>query len=192
MLRHEKKARRRGHLLIAGIDEAGRGPLAGPVVASAVILKDHRFTSYINDSKQLTPKMRLLAFQEIRKKAVIGIAMIGEAIIDRINIRQATLMAMREAVLCLAVEPDCLLIDGRDGIDLPYPQERIKGGDAQSLSIAAASIVAKVTRDALMREYHGLYPIYRFDLHKGYGTKIHIAAIRKHGRSPIHRLSFKI
>lgn len=193
-LRHEKTAKKKGFELIAGIDEAGRGPLAGPVVASAVIIKDHepRFACEINDSKLLSPKKRILAYHEILKKAAIGIGIIDEDTIDSINIRRATILAMEEAVINLGVEPDLLLIDGIMPLGLPYKQKCIIRGDAKSVSIAAASIVAKVIRDSLMLEYHKLYPQYRFDLHKGYGTKTHIRLLKKHGPSPIHRTSFKV
>jgi len=192
MLRYERKARKKGHSIIAGVDEAGRGPLAGPVVAAAVVIHDHAFINEINDSKLLTPKKRLLAYNEIIKRSTVGISLVDEEIIDRINIRRATILAMEEAVIHLNLEPDILLIDGRLKLDLPYKQQHIIRGDSQSLSIAAASIIAKVTRDSLMITYHSLYPRYRFDLHKGYGTKIHISAIKKHGLSPIHRKTFKI
>ena len=192
MQRHEKRARKKGFNLIAGIDEAGRGPLAGPVVASAVIIKSRQFISRIDDSKKLTPRMRLIAYREIREKAVIGIGIISEKVIDRINIRRATIMAMEEAVKGLGIEPDLLLIDGRMRIGLPFEQKPIKGGDAKSLSIAAASIIAKVTRDTIMLDYHKRYPKYRFDLHKGYGTLRHRRAIKRHGSSPIHRKTFRV
>jgi ribonuclease HII len=192
MLRHEKKARKKGYNIIAGVDEAGRGPLAGPVVASAVIIHDYDFISEINDSKQLSPKKRFIAYREIVEKATIGISLVDEDTIDRINIRRATMLAMEEAVINLSLVPDLLLIDGRLKLDLPYKQKHIIRGDTQSVSIAAASIIAKVTRDSLMLTYHDMYPHYRFDLHKGYGTEKHIKALRKHGPSPIHRKTFKI
>ncbi|MEE8359906.1 MAG: ribonuclease HII [Candidatus Omnitrophota bacterium] len=192
MLRHEKKAQKKGHSLVAGVDEAGRGPLAGPVVAAAVVIHDHAFINEINDSKLLSPKKRLFAYNEIIRRSTVGISLVDEEIIDRINIRRATILAMEEAVINLNLEPDMLLIDGRLKLDLPYNQQHIIRGDSQSLSIAAASIIAKVTRDTLMVTYHSLYPDYRFDLHKGYGTKTHIGAIKKHGLSPIHRRTFKL
>jgi len=192
MLRYEKKAQKKGYKVIAGIDEAGRGPLAGPVVACAVIINDLHFSSRIDDSKKLSPARRLAAYQEIIQRATIGISMVDEDVIDSINIRQATIMAMEEAVINLGVDPDMLLIDGNISLDLPFRQECIIQGDAKSLSIAAASIIAKVARDSLMMDYHSLYPQYRFDLHKGYGTKFHISAIFRHGLSPIHRKTFRI
>ncbi len=192
MNRHEKKARRKGHRIIAGIDEVGRGPLAGPVVATAVILEETEFICEINDSKLLSPKKRLAAYREIMKKATVGIGMIDEDVIDSVNIRRATIMAMEEAVINMGVEPDILLIDGDIKLDLPYHQESIIRGDSKSISIAAASIIAKVFRDSLMRAYHKEYPKYGFDKHKGYGTKMHIKALKIHGPSPIHRKSFKV
>lgn len=192
MLLFEKRARKKGHNLIAGIDEAGRGPLAGPVVASAVILKDLNFTCEIDDSKRLTPKKRFRASTEICDKAVIGVGIVSEQIIDKINIRQATIMAMEEAVSNLNVEPDILLIDGNIKLNLPCPQKPIIRGDARSASIAAASIIAKVTRDLMMHDYHKKYPQYRFDLHKGYGTRLHIKRLKRYGISPIHRRTFKV
>jgi len=192
MLKPERQAQKKGHNLIAGIDEAGRGPLAGPVVASAVIIKDTSFTCEINDSKKLTPKKRLRAFHEIVQKAIVGISIIGEEAIDRVNIRQASILAMENAVNSLALKPDMLLIDGLLKLNIPYKQTPIIRGDSKSLSIAAASIVAKVVRDCIMVDYHSLYPQYNFHIHKGYGTRNHIKALRKHGPSPIHRTTFKI
>ncbi len=192
MFRHEKRARKKGYRLIAGIDEAGRGPLAGPVVASAVIIKDPIFICEINDSKRLSPKKRLIAYQEIIKKSIVGIGIVREDIIDEINIRQATIKAMEEAVKNLGIMPDILLIDGRIKLNLPYRQKNIIAGDSKSASIAAASIIAKVTRDSIMCEYHKIFSRYRFDRHKGYGTKYHIKTLKKHGPTPIHRRSFKV
>jgi len=192
MLRHEKVARRKGFELIAGIDEAGRGPLAGPVVASAVIITDLDFIHEINDSKRLSPKKRNLAYSEILNKAIIGIGMAGEDVIDAVNIRRATILAMEKAVMNLGIKPEYLLIDGRIKLELPYPQKHLISGDSKSLSIAAASIIAKVTRDTLMMVFHTIYPKYRFDLHKGYGTKTHIKRIARYGLSPIHRKTFKL
>ncbi len=192
MLHHEKRARKKGFELIAGIDEVGRGPLAGPVVASAVIITDLNFIHEINDSKQLSPKKRNLAYSEILNNAIIGIGMAGEDVVDAMNIRRATILAMEKAVMNLGIKPDFLLIDGRIKLNLPYPQKHIIRGDSKSLSIAAASIIAKVTRDTLMMTYHSIYPKYRFDLHKGYGTKTHMKRIVKHGLSPIHRKTFRL
>ena len=176
---------------ICGIDEAGRGPLAGPVVAGAVILpKDCQFL-YLNDSKKVSEKKRELLFDEIRGKAVsYGIGVVGPGRIDEINILQATYEAMREAVSQLQPAPEILLNDAVTipGIDLM--QIPIVKGDAKSVSIAAASILAKVTRDRMMVEYDALYPEYGFAKHKGYGTAVHIQALKEHGPCPIHRRSF--
>ncbi|MCD8167807.1 MAG: ribonuclease HII [Clostridiales bacterium] len=176
---------------ICGIDEAGRGPLAGPVAAGAVILpKDCRIL-YLNDSKKLSEKRREELFEEIKEKAVawsVGIA--TPARIDEINILQATYEAMREAVGQLTVKPDVLLNDAVTIPDLDILQVPIIKGDAKSLSIAAASILAKVTRDHMMAGYEEMFPGYGFAKHKGYGTAAHIAAIRELGPCPIHRRTF--
>ena len=176
---------------ICGIDEAGRGPLAGPVAAGAVILpKDCRIL-YLNDSKKLSEKRREELFEEIKEKAVawsVGIA--TPARIDEINILQATYEAMREAVAGLAVKPDVLLNDAVTIPGLDILQVPIIKGDAKSLSIAAASILAKVTRDRMMAGYEEMFPGYGFARHKGYGTAAHIAAIREFGPCPIHRRTF--
>ena len=190
LLHHEKKARRAGYKLIAGIDEAGRGPLAGPVVAASLILKDTHFENRIDDSKKLTPRARLLAYQEILEKAWIGIGIKNEKIIDNVNIYQATAMAMEEAVENLEIKPDYLLVDGRVRLKTPCKKAYIIGGDSKSLSIACASIIAKVTRDRIMIKYHKKYPKYGFLRHKGYGTKLHFQRLMKHGPSPIHRFTF--
>ena len=176
---------------ICGIDEAGRGPLAGPVVAGAVILPKDCQILYLNDSKKVSEKKRELLFDEIRGKAVsYGIGVVGPGRIDEINILQATYEAMREAVSQLQPAPEILLNDAvtRPGIDLM--QIPIVKGDAKSVSIAAASILAKVTRDRMMVEYDALYPEYGFVKHKGYGTAVHIQALKEHGPCPIHRRSF--
>ncbi|EHI59281.1 MAG: ribonuclease HII [Hungatella hathewayi] len=176
---------------ICGIDEAGRGPLAGPVVAGAVILPKDCQILYLNDSKKVSEKKRELLFDEIRGKAVsYGIGVVGPGRIDEINILQATYEAMREAVSQLQPAPEILLNDAVTipGIDLM--QIPIVKGDAKSVSIAAASILAKVTRDRMMVEYDALYPEYGFVKHKGYGTAVHIQALKEHGPCPIHRRSF--
>ena len=178
-------------LLLCGIDEAGRGPLAGPVAAGAVILPtDHDFL-YLNDSKKVTPKRRDALYDEIRKEAVSwSVILVDPARIDEINILQATYEAMREAVASLAVRPQLLL---NDAVTIPgtdLPQIPVIKGDAKCLSIAAASILAKVTRDRYMIEMDEKYPGYGFASHKGYGTREHIEAIRKLGPCPIHRRSF--
>ncbi len=176
---------------ICGIDEAGRGPLAGPVVAGAVILPKDCEILYLNDSKKLSEKRREELFSEIKEKAVawnVGIADVD--VIDKINILQATYEAMRNAIAGLSVPPDLLLNDAVLIPDVETKQVKIIKGDAKSVSIAAASIMAKVTRDHLMTEYDKQYPEYGFAKHKGYGTAVHIAAIKKYGACPIHRKTF--
>ncbi len=176
---------------VCGIDEAGRGPLAGPVVAGAVILPRDCEILYLNDSKQLTEKRREELFDEIKEKAISwGIGMVSPARIDEINILQATYEAMREAVAALDPAPRVLLNDAVTIPKLDCLQVPIIKGDAKSLSIAAASVLAKVTRDRLMREYDKVMPEYGFAAHKGYGSAAHIEAIRKYGPSPIHRRTF--
>lgn len=176
---------------ICGIDEAGRGPLAGPVVAGAVVLpKDCRIL-YINDSKKLSEKKREELFEVISREAVsIGIGMVSPERIDEINILQATYEAMREAVNKLTIKPDILLNDAVTIPGIDITQVPIIKGDAKSLTIGAASIMAKVTRDRLMYDYDKLYPEYGFAKHKGYGTKQHTQAILEYGACPIHRMSF--
>jgi ribonuclease HII len=172
------------------VDEAGRGPLAGPVVAGAVILRSLKFNSRIDDSKKLSAAMRERAYREITEKAIVGVGIVDEKTIDRINIYQATLRAMELAVAGLSVRPDCVIVDGNMRFRARCPVRTIIGGDALSMSIAAASIVAKVTRDAIMLGYHKSYPQYGFASHKGYATRAHKEAIRSFGRSPIHRMTF--
>lgn len=176
---------------ICGIDEVGRGPLAGPVVAGAVILpKDHTIL-YLNDSKKLSEKKRELLYDEIMEHAVAtGIGMVGPARIDEINILQATYEAMRMAIENLQVKPDVLLNDAVTIPEVEIPQVPIIKGDAKSISIAAASIIAKVTRDRLMKEYDQIIPGYDFAGNKGYGTKAHLEGLRRLGPSPIHRRTF--
>lgn len=176
---------------ICGIDEVGRGPLAGPVVAGAVILpKDHTIL-YLNDSKKLSEKKRELLYDEIMEHAVAtGIGMVGPARIDEINILQATYEAMRMAIEKLQVKPDVLLNDAVTIPEVEIPQVPIIKGDAKSISIAAASIIAKVTRDRLMKEYDQVIPGYDFAGNKGYGTKAHLEGLRRLGPSPIHRRTF--
>ncbi len=181
-----------GHRIIAGIDEAGRGPLAGPVVSAAVILPPGAVLPGIDDSKKLTPARRSRLYGRLYDAAVaIGIGIVDVDEIDRVNILQATLRAMAMAVANLAPRPDCLLIDGIFTIAADLPQEAIKKGDARSISIAAASIVAKVTRDRIMGEVDALYPEFGFARHKGYPTQPHRAAIARHGCCPLHRRTFK-
>jgi len=188
----ENKARNRGFSNIAGIDEAGRGPLAGPVVSAAVILSNSFPTSGITDSKKLTPQKRELLFHHIVRQALaIGIGIVDPEEIDRINILQASLLSMKMSADNLNPLPDCLLIDGIFKISSDLPQETIIKGDSLSISISAASIIAKVTRDRLMEKYHQQYPLFAFNKNKGYPTKAHREAIRLHGCCPIHRKTFK-
>ena len=176
---------------ICGIDEVGRGPLAGPVVASAVILPKNCDILYINDSKKLSEKKREMLYDEIMEKAVaVGIGIVGPELIDEINILQATYEAMREAISKLSVQPDLLLNDAVKIPGVTLPQVSIIKGDAKSASIGAASIIAKVTRDRMMVEYDSIFPEYGFAANKGYGTAIHIAALKELGPTPIHRRSF--
>ena len=176
---------------ICGIDEAGRGPLAGPVVAGAAILPADCQILYLNDSKKLSEKRREELFAEIREKAVAyGVGIVSPERIDEINILQATYEAMRQAISHLAVTPQILLNDAVTIPQVTIPQVPIIKGDAKSVSIAAASILAKVTRDHMMLEYDKLYPEYGFAKHKGYGTAAHIAALREFGPCPIHRRTF--
>ena len=177
--------------LVCGIDEAGRGPLAGPVVAGAVILPQDCEILYLNDSKKLSEKKREELFDEIKEKAISwGIGMASPARIDEINILQATYEAMREAVAALDPQPQVLLNDAVRIPDLAFRQVPIIKGDAKSLSIAAASVLAKVTRDRLMREYDKVMPEYGFASNKGYGSAAHIEALQQYGPTPIHRRSF--
>jgi ribonuclease HII len=189
---YELRAQTAGHTRVAGLDEVGRGPLAGPVVAACVVLPEGFSLDGINDSKKLTERGRERAEARIRAEAVaIGLGIVEPETIDRINILQASRQAMREAFLSLDAPPDCVLIDG-----LPIPafpcahQQAIVGGDGLCASIAAASIVAKVARDRMMRAYHDVYPEYGFAGHKGYGAAKHLEALRVHGPCPIHRRSF--
>lgn len=187
----EKTAYGNGFAYVAGIDEAGRGPLAGPVVAAAVILPAGLSIDGVDDSKKLTPAKRDKLFDIITEKALtIGVGIITPAEIDRINILQATRQAMLAAVQQLSPQPDYLIIDGISTIDSAIHQKTIKKGDSLSLSIAAASIIAKVTRDRYMIEMDAKHPGYGFSGHKGYGSADHMSAIRRLGPSPIHRLTF--
>lgn len=179
-----------GYKIIGGIDEAGRGPLAGPVCASCVILDVNNIPEGINDSKKLSEKKRDALFDKIMESAIVSWALVDEKTIDKINIRQATILAMQKAVEGLPQTPDFLLIDGNFTIGAIKNEKFVIGGDAISLSIGAASIVAKVTRDRLMQKIDEEYPMYNFKKHKGYGTKEHIEAIRKYGPCPYHRASF--
>lgn len=188
----ETEAYNAGYNLIAGIDEAGRGPLAGPVVASAVILPKGICIPSIDDSKKLSSKKREQLYDAISKEAVgIGIGIVDEKTIDKINILQAAIMAMKIAVGKLSIMPDFILSDAVSLAGLSIPQKAIIKGDSKSISIAAASIIAKVTRDRLMHEYHKKYPVYNFFSNKGYGTAEHLKMLRKHGPCEIHRRTFK-
>ena len=176
---------------ICGVDEVGRGPFAGPVVAAAVILPKDCDILYLNDSKKISEKKRDILYDEIYEKAVaVGIGMASEKVIDEINILQATYKAMQSAIEKLEVVPDLLLNDAVTIPEISIPQVPIIKGDAKSASIAAASIVAKVTRDRMMKEYDAVYPGYQFARNKGYGTKAHIEAIRAQGICEIHRRTF--
>lgn len=188
----EKKLWSAGFSHIAGVDEAGRGALAGPVVAAAVVLPKGAENFGLRDSKKLTPARRESLFEEIKQRAVsIGIGVVGPTEIDRVNILKATLKAMDMALSFLSPPPDYILIDGNQTIkSSTLPQEAIVKGDDKSFSIAAASIIAKVTRDRLMTSLHEDYPLYNFPSHKGYGTEEHVSAINKYGPSSLHRKSF--
>ena len=190
-MRHYEHAYEGQYELICGIDEAGRGPLAGPVVAGAVILPKDCEILYLNDSKKLSASRREALYDEIMEKAVaVGVGMASPARIDEINILQATYEAMRKAVEQLSVVPDLLLNDAVTIPEMPYRQVPIVKGDAKSVSIAAASVIAKVTRDRLMMQYDKILPEYGFAQNKGYGSQSHIEALKRVGASPIHRRSF--
>ncbi len=181
----------RGDLVICGVDEAGRGPLAGPVCAAAVILPEGFEIPGLNDSKQLTDKKRRELFPVIKEQAIAyGIAMADETVIDEINILNATFQAMKDAISQLSVKPDLALIDGNRTTDFGMEALAVVKGDARDASIAAASILAKVTRDMYMEEQDERYPQYGFAVHKGYGTRRHYDAIREYGMCPIHRRTF--
>jgi ribonuclease HII len=180
-----------GIKVICGVDEAGRGPLAGPVCAAAVILPPHVDIPGLNDSKKLTDKRRRELFPVIKEQAIAyGIGFASHEEIDEINILQATYLAMERALAQLSVKPEMALIDGNRAKDFGLPVETVVKGDSRSASIAAASILAKVSRDDLMEQAAVDYPQYQFEIHKGYGTKAHYAALTEHGPSPIHRMSF--
>ena len=180
-----------GIQVICGIDEAGRGPLAGPVCAAAVILPAHLDFPGLTDSKKLTDKRRRELFPLIKEQAIAyGIGLASQQEIDEINILQATFLAMERALAQLSVRPDLALVDGNREKDLGVPVKTVVKGDSLSANIAAASILAKVTRDDMMLDIAKQYPEYGFDIHKGYGTKAHYEALRAHGASPVHRNSF--
>ena len=191
-LAHEDILRARGLRFIAGVDEAGRGPLAGPVVAAAVILPPGYTHAILNDSKKLTSRKRDLLFAELTadSSVVWSCAVVGPDEIDRLNILRATHEGMRRAVAGLRTPPEHVLIDGLPVKPFPVEQTALVGGDGLSFSIAAASVIAKVTRDRIMLELNAQYPVYEFARHKGYGTAVHLAALKEHGPSPVHRRSF--
>ena len=189
---YERSARNAGYGLVAGVDEAGRGPLAGPVVAASVILPEGLRFEGVKDSKKMTEKARRRAFSEITRTALaVGIGVVSHGFIDSHNILKATLEAMKEAVQDLDPRPDFLLVDGIQAVPVPLPQRSIKKGDQLSHSISAASVVAKVYRDNIMRSYDRVYPAYGFQDNKGYGTARHLAALKEHGPSAVHRLTFR-
>ena len=191
MWEFEREKRLEGYKLICGVDEAGRGPLAGPVCAAAVILPDGVDIPGLNDSKKLSDKKRRELYPIIKEKAVAySIAFADHNEIDNINILQATFLAMQRAIDGLSVRPDFALIDGNRQKDFGLPVQTIVQGDGRSASIAAASILAKVTRDDLMEQLAITYPGYGFEIHKGYGTKAHYAALEQFGPSPVHRMTF--
>lgn len=189
-VRRERALRRCGHGTIAGLDEVGRGPLAGPVVAAAVVLDLKNVPDGLADSKVLPASRREILFETILASAQVGIATVSHQEIDSINIRQASLRAMCRALAALPCVPDVALVDGNDAPDLPCPVETIVKGDATIASIAAASIVAKVVRDRLMRRLGSLYPAYDFDRNVGYSTAGHLSALAAQGPCPFHRRSF--
>lgn len=193
MLFFERKYWSEGIEIIAGVDEAGRGPLAGPVVAAAVIFPKEVYLEGVDDSKKLSPHRREQLFPLIHERAVgVGIGVVSHEEIDRINIYQASILAMRKALDQLSIVPSLVLADGNSFRHEALRFENIIKGDARSFTIAAASIIAKVTRDGLMREYDKLFPGYGFAKHKGYGTRAHVEAIRQNGLCEIHRRSFKV
>ena len=190
-LRYERKLWRDGLLAVAGVDEAGVGPMAGPVVAAAVIFEPEIFIKGVNDSKQLKPEEREEYYLKISQRALtIGVGLATHGEVDEINIFWATMLASRRAVVSMLRQPDHVLVDGRFIPELKLPQTRIVGGDRKSFCIAAASIIAKVTRDRMMIEYDCQFPGYGFAQHKGYCTPEHFAVLERLGPSPLHRRSF--
>lgn len=191
MTEYERKCYEKGYKLIAGVDEAGRGPLAGPVVAAAVILGEGVLIPGVNDSKKLSEAKREYLYEEIKSKALCwSVGIVDEKIIDEINILNAACLAMKKALEGLSERPDHILLDAVTLKDVDITQQGIIKGDALSLSIAAASIIAKVERDRMISAYDELYPHFAFSKHKGYGTREHIECIKKYGLLPIHRRSF--
>ena len=189
----EKNLVESGYKYVAGVDEAGRGPLAGPVVAAAVILPEEFSSNQLNDSKKLSSSKREKIYNELMNvdsKVISAFAVIDEVVIDKINILRATHMAMAQASSNLSIEPSFVIIDGMPIKDFPFNNESIIKGDSKSLSIAAASVIAKVERDRIMLNYSKEYPEYKFEKHKGYGTKLHLEALKEFGPCKIHRKSF--
>src|SRR5712691_6339592 len=191
--RYEKKLRAIGVVRIAGIDEAGRGALAGPVVAAAVVLPQKFRHRKLNDSKQLAPELREKVYVDLttNSEVIWGIGIIDHTEIDRINILRATHRAMNAAIAALTPSPEHVLIDGLPVFPFPFPQTAIIDGDCISLTIAAASVIAKVTRDRMMRDFCARFPEYCFSQHKGYGTELHLTKLHEFGPCPIHRRSFE-
>jgi len=187
----ELLAYKRGAKVVAGVDEAGRGPLAGPVVAAAVILPPGYQNRDIKDSKQISSRRRDILYDLIREEALaVGIGVVEATVIDQVNILQATFMAMKDALTELSIPPDFILVDGNQRIPISISQKTIVKGDCLSISIAAASIIAKVSRDRIMEMYHRQFPQYHFQKNKGYGTAQHQMALRQYGPCKIHRRSF--
>lgn len=191
MLQYEKEAYNKGYSFVCGVDEAGRGPLAGPVCAAAVILPKGHIIDGVNDSKKLSKKKREALFDVIKEQALsYSIALVDENIIDEINIREATKLAMKNAVEGLEIPADYVMVDGNMLPEISVDADYVIKGDAKSMSIAAASILAKVTRDRFMLEMAEKYPNYQFEKHKGYGTKLHYEMLDAYGPSEIHRQTF--
>jgi len=197
VLSYEKKLKLKGYDLVIGVDEAGRGPLAGPVVASAVLLKSFKFIHRVDDSKKLTPEQREAAYFEIKSNSIYAISGVNHKKIDQINILQATILAMQKAIAGLTkqltpgeLKRVFVLVDGNMRLNLGLPYQSIIGGDGKSLSIAAASILAKVHRDRIMASFHKIYPQYEFIKHKGYPTQLHRSILKAKGPIAIHRKSF--
>ncbi len=189
---HEKQLHAQGFKYICGIDEAGRGPLAGPVVVASVIMPEDSMIEGVNDSKKVSEKKREILYEQIIEEAIsYGVAIIGQDEIDEINILNATKKGLTTSLKQLSIKPDLIIVDALEHIDtLGIPYESIIKGDAKAYSISAASIIAKVTRDRIMREWADVYPQYGFEVHKGYGTAKHISAIKEYGLCPIHRKTF--
>jgi ribonuclease HII len=191
-LLYESLVRKAGYRLIAGVDEAGRGPLAGPVVAAAVILPQGMVLEGVRDSKEMTKDSREKAFSLIHERALsVGVGVVSAEEIDRTNILQASLQAMKQAILSLDPRPEFCLVDGIHPVPVPIPYRCLKKGDRRSHSISAASVVAKVYRDRIMCSFHEQFPVYGFSENKGYGTARHLAALREQGACPIHRMTFR-